>query len=120
MNNPLDQNSFNNIANELRNRGVNVILGESQYTNNQNYSSQTSTNVFGTDIGYTGGGAGNSFYYEDEGNSRGFLFNVDNTPEWATSLGLTDFNTLLDPTVIAMLGIFITLLGTVAQMARGR
>ena len=120
MNNPLDQNSFNNIANELRNRGVNVVVGESQYTNNQNYSSQTSTNVFGTDIGYTGGGAGNSFYYEDEGNSRGFLFNVDNTPEWATSLGLTDFNTLLDPTVIAMLGIFITLLGTVAQMARGR
>ena len=120
MNNPLDQNSYNNIANELRNRGVEVVVGEAQYTNNQNYSSQTSTNVFGTDIGYTGGGEGSSFYYEDEGNSRGFLFNVDNTPEWATSLGLTDFNTLLDPTVIAMLGIFITLLGTVAQMARGR
>ena len=45
---------------------------------------------------------------------------VDNTPEWATVLGLTDFNTLLDPTVIAMLGIFITLMGTVSGMVRGR
>ena len=120
MNNPLNQNSYDNIANELRRRGVEVIVGEGQYTNNQNYSNQTSTTFLGTDIGYTGGGDGTSFFYEEEGNSRGFLFNVDSTPEWATSLGLNDLNTLLDPTVIAIFGIFITLLGTVAQMARGR
>ena len=66
------------------------------------------------------GNQGDNFFYEEERESRGFLFNVDEVPEWAKSLGLNNFNTLLDPTVIAMFGIFITLLGTVAQMVRGR
>ena len=60
------------------------------------------------------------FFIEDEGNSRGFLFNVDDVPEWAQNMGLNDVNQLLDPTVIAIFGIFLTLLGTVAQMVRGR
>tara|TARA_B100000700_G_C14550109_1_gene626133 strand:- start:357 stop:656 length:300 start_codon:yes stop_codon:yes gene_type:complete len=60
------------------------------------------------------------FFVEDERNTRGFLFNVDNVPQWAQNMGLNDFNTLLDPTVIAIFGIFLTLLGTVAQMVRGR
>ena len=120
MDNPLDQNSYDNIARELRNRGVDITTSGNPAEDNYNYNSQSSTNVFGTDIGYTGGGDSNTFYYEEEGNSRGFLFNVDEVPEWAKSLGLNNFNTLLDPTVIAMFGIFITLLGTVAQMVRGR
>ena len=79
----------------------------SSFNNNNSTSNNNNTNNDG-------------FFIEDEGNSRGFLFNVDEVPEWAQSMGLTDINQLLDPTVIAMLGIFITLLGTVAQMARGR
>tara|TARA_B100000700_G_scaffold73951_1_gene82545 strand:- start:717 stop:1019 length:303 start_codon:yes stop_codon:yes gene_type:complete len=62
----------------------------------------------------------NEFFIQDEQNTRGFLFNVDEVPEWAQNIGLNDFNTLLDPTVIAIFGIFLTLLGTVAQMVRGR
>ena len=120
MDNPLDQNSYKNIAGELSNRGVLITTSGNPGEENYNYNSQSSTNVFGTDIGYTGGGDSSNFYYEEEGNSRGFLFNVDEVPEWAQSMGLTDFNTLLDPTVIAMFGIFITLLGTVLQMVRGR
>ena len=120
MDNPLDQNSYNNIAGELSNRGVDITTSGNPGEENYNYNSQNSTNVFGTDIGYTGGGDSSDFYYEEEGNSRGFLFNVDDVPEWAKSLGLNNFNTLLDPTVIAMFGIFITLLGTVLQMVRGR
>ena len=124
INNPLNEYSYETISNELRNRGVDVVLGEPQYikksTNVLGTNIEYTGNVLGTDIGYTGGGEGDSFYYEEKENSRGFLFNVDNTPEWATVLGLTDFNTLLDPTVIAMLGIFITLMGTISGMVRGR
>ena len=83
----------------------------SQSNSSSNFNNTTNSSVSNND---------SSFYYEEEGNSRGFLFNVDEVPEWAQSMGLTDINQLLDPTVIAMFGIFITLLGTVAQMARGR
>ena len=85
----------------------------------QQQSSQNNSN-FNNSSNNTTSNSSSSFYYEEEGNSRGFLFNVDEVPEWAQSLGLNDVNQLLDPTVIAIFGIFITLLGTVAQMARGR
>jgi len=104
---------------ELQNRGVVVqhntnvqgMAPISQSNSSSNFNNTTNSSVSNND---------SSFYYEEEGNSRGFLFNVDEVPEWAQSMGLTDINQLLDPTVIAMFGIFITLLGTVAQMARGR
>ena len=104
---------------ELQNRGVVVehntnvqgMAPISQSNSSSNFNNTTNTSVSNSD---------SSFYYEEEGDSRGFLFNVDEVPEWAQSMGLTDINQLLDPTVIAMFGIFITLLGTVAQMARGR
>jgi len=79
----------------------------SSFNNNNSTSINNNTNNDG-------------FFIEDEGNSRGFLFNVDDVPEWAQNMGLNDVNQLLDPTVIAIFGIFLTLLGTVAQMVRGR
>ena len=102
---------------ELINRGVEVEYNGNINTNQQ--SSQNNSN-FNNSSNNTTSNSSSSFYYEEEGNSRGFLFNVDEVPEWAQSLGLNDVNQLLDPTVIAIFGIFITLLGTVAQMARGR
>ena len=102
---------------ELINRGVEVEYNGNINTNQQ--SSQNNSN-FNNSSNNTTSNSGSSFYYEEEGNSRGFLFNVDEVPEWAQNLGLNDVNQLLDPTVIAIFGIFITLLGTVAQMARGR
>jgi len=111
--NPISESQLYKIQ-DLQNRGVQVFyngnISENQqgYQNNSNNLSTSSVNE------------SSSFYYEEEGSSRGFLFKVDEVPEWAKTLGLTDINTLLDPTVIAMFGIFITLLGTVSQMARGR
>ena len=102
---------------ELINRGVEVEYNGNINTNQQ--SSQNNSN-FNNSSNNTTSNSSSSFYYEEEGNSRGFLFNVDEVPEWAQNLGLNDVNQLLDPTVIAIFGIFITLLGTVAQMARGR
>jgi len=97
---------------ELINRGVEV-----EYNGNIGTNQQSSQNNSGFN---NSSNNSSSFYYEEEGNSRGFLFNVDEVPEWAQNMGLNDVNQLLDPTVIAIFGIFITLLGTVAQMARGR
>ena len=83
-----------------------TIQSDGSSFNNSNNNNNTSNN--------------NEFFIQDEQNTRGFLFNVDEVPEWAQNIGLNDFNTLLDPTVIAIFGIFLTLLGTVAQMVRGR
>ena len=111
--NPISESQIYKIQ-DLQNRGVQVFYNGNISENQQGYQNN-SDNLSTSSVNES-----SSFYYEEEGSSRGFLFKVDEVPEWAKSLGLTDINTLLDPTVIAMFGIFITLLGTVAQMARGR